>query len=618
MAKTSKQPIENAGAIIEKFGGIRPMAAKIDAPVTTVQGWKKRDVIPGTRRQQIIDAAQDNNIDLGNLDGHTNTAEATPSSALPKPSQKNLAKPRSAKKTPDVKPAIVPSNSTKNESASEETSSNDIRATQKTSQKITQNSTAQNNDGGTSGSHDKLMANIEKNNQKNMVTTIWLSVLVVLLGLAIALFFLWPLIRDDVQSVQADNAQIEEKIEQLETKIETTEKQAGMFERFVPADVKNQITALQDQTNNIKETVQTLSDQAGTITNDVLGADAGPLSNRLAVLETKIGMLSNAEGFDTLISRVQNLENSLAGQGQINDAVKELQNMMGQFQNRDDLTGSLENAQAGADGALGQTLEGVSGDDLKAAAMLLAFSKFRDTLNREEPFENDLQLLQNLVSEDNVELQSALQRLAPQADDGVLSPAGLSEELKTMTGEIVFSSLKGEDVSIKDQALTRFNSVFQIEKEGEPVLGTETQKTVAKAQKLLESGNVEDAVTTLQQLEGPAAQTAAPLIGKAEMTLLADNVKQMISQSIFKDVAALPQLNQSSATTDTAVPSPSSATIMERVGPVFDMDEVKRTLEETLPEIGQQDLVRDQESGLSILPPNGSNTQKFKGFSAGE
>ena len=67
MSKNRKQALGNSGQIIERFGGIRPMAAKISTPVTTVEGWKKRDVIPGTRREQIIKAASENNIDLSDL-----------------------------------------------------------------------------------------------------------------------------------------------------------------------------------------------------------------------------------------------------------------------------------------------------------------------------------------------------------------------------------------------------------------------------------------------------------------------------------------------------------------------------------------------------------------------
>ena len=43
--------------VVERFGGIRPMAAKLDTPVTTVQGWKKRGIIPQSRHADIQAAA---------------------------------------------------------------------------------------------------------------------------------------------------------------------------------------------------------------------------------------------------------------------------------------------------------------------------------------------------------------------------------------------------------------------------------------------------------------------------------------------------------------------------------------------------------------------------------
>jgi hypothetical protein len=48
--------------VIEQFGGIRPMAAKLDTPVTTVQGWKKRGIIPQPRHAEILAAAARENI----------------------------------------------------------------------------------------------------------------------------------------------------------------------------------------------------------------------------------------------------------------------------------------------------------------------------------------------------------------------------------------------------------------------------------------------------------------------------------------------------------------------------------------------------------------------------
>jgi len=51
-------------AIIERFGGIRPMAKKLGAPVSTVQAWKERSHIPENRLDEIRAAAKQHEIDL--------------------------------------------------------------------------------------------------------------------------------------------------------------------------------------------------------------------------------------------------------------------------------------------------------------------------------------------------------------------------------------------------------------------------------------------------------------------------------------------------------------------------------------------------------------------------
>ena len=51
-----------AEGIIDRFGGIRPMATKLAVPVTTVQGWKKRGIIPQLRHADILAAAARENL----------------------------------------------------------------------------------------------------------------------------------------------------------------------------------------------------------------------------------------------------------------------------------------------------------------------------------------------------------------------------------------------------------------------------------------------------------------------------------------------------------------------------------------------------------------------------
>ncbi len=53
-----------ADAVIDAFGGIRPMAAKLEVPVTTVQGWKNRGRIPGNRHAAVRAAAVRHGVDL--------------------------------------------------------------------------------------------------------------------------------------------------------------------------------------------------------------------------------------------------------------------------------------------------------------------------------------------------------------------------------------------------------------------------------------------------------------------------------------------------------------------------------------------------------------------------
>jgi len=590
MAKTKSQPIQNAGEIIERFGGIRPMAAKIDTPVTTVQGWKKRDVIPATRREQILTAAQDNNIDISDISGSSTTTQP-----LPKPSKakKTAVKSKSVSKKSPSKSDNPPSSSEAKEADTVTSSSIPKVSSQASSEKTSK--PVSSNESVNKTTHDEIMDKIEEKNRKAVISSVWITVALVLIGLALALFILWPLLKKESQEL---NPNVVQKIEQLETKVEGVEERTSFIGKIIPENLQEKIDGLQEQAADIQQTVSGLANQAGDISRDVFAADAGPLSNRLEALEEQVAILSDSQNFNTLISRVQELEDSFSGQEQLKNSVAQLQSLVtGQTQSNID--NNLANVQNQNQGPLGETLQGVSGNDLKAAAMLLAFSKFRDSLNREESFEDDLVLLQRLAGKDNQELQSALTRLAPKAETGVLTPQGLSEELRSVTGDIVFSSLKGEDVSIKEKAVARLNNVFQVEKEGEPVLGTETQITVARAQKLLDEGNVEGALKELQNLDGEAELTATDFIKEAQSTLMAQQVQEMISNSILSKVTNidLQQLKNKS--------------LLEN----YDVNTIKRSLEKTLPAIsGGKQGVRDDASGLTILP----NTQTFKGFSGGQ
>ena len=62
--ETGSEMALNAETVIDRFGGIRPMAQKLDIAVSTVQGWKARNHIPENRWQDIQDVAAREGVDL--------------------------------------------------------------------------------------------------------------------------------------------------------------------------------------------------------------------------------------------------------------------------------------------------------------------------------------------------------------------------------------------------------------------------------------------------------------------------------------------------------------------------------------------------------------------------
>jgi hypothetical protein len=97
---------ETTERVIDSFGGIRPMATKLAAPVTTVQGWKKRGIIPLARHADILAAAGREGIalDPAELAAADTGFGARPEIAAPPPLSEPVRQPAAA---PVPVPVIV-------------------------------------------------------------------------------------------------------------------------------------------------------------------------------------------------------------------------------------------------------------------------------------------------------------------------------------------------------------------------------------------------------------------------------------------------------------------------------------------------------------------------------
>lgn len=556
MSQEDVGALQNAAAIIERFGGIRPMAAKVGAPVTTVQGWKKRDVIPGARREDVMKAANENNIDLSDL---------TEAPAVASPAVSAVAK-----------------STAKEDSAFIDVPARDNDEITVAPIKQAETKPLPPSYTGIDTTHEELMAAIASGQKKAVSTSVWMTILIgaSIVGAGAMVFI------PSAKKIQQHDVQLAT----IENQMSGVNETATSLKDMLPEDMRRRMAELKTEADNIRADIQKTAQDAKDISNAVLAADAGSLSDRLSVLEAKFGDMEGGQALKDMTARIRNLEVTISGQEQLQASVAELSKIVDSIDGQVNTLGEkMAEAKQIPGNALGDTLEGVSNNDMKAAALLIAFSQLRDSLNRNAPFEDDLALLQKLVGSEDVELQAALIKLAPQAErGGVLTSQGLSTELKSMTGDIVFASLNGEDVSVSDKAKARLTQVLNIKKDGELVGGTDTQKIVSKAQEQLDGNDIQGAIATLQSLNGPSRQQAQPLIEQAQATVLADQIQNMLRQMIVASVG-----------TDMSTAAGNAGTVINNV---------TDTIQNAVP---GQGVIKDDESGFAILPaPRG-----FKGFS---
>jgi len=475
--------LKNVNKLINRFGGMRPMARKVDVPVSTIQGWKKRDYIPSERVDEIITAAKKNNVSMDEFDVETVKTNSA---------NENITQPSPAKTITNDEPLI----------SKPKTAENTAQAKPKTPH--------ENNNGFIDG--DKLGRDITT---RSILTTV--SILAVIGGLGYVLF------ANDVKNVRnmaSQQGQIENQVSAVETKYDSFE-----------TTVTEGLNSLNSQVTDIAAAVgiQRNSDGELVLNNNL------SLGERLTGLESRLRASGEEIDLGQMMTKFQSLTQAVDENGNLNDtAMTDLQGMINSLQARiGDIDASLAKAKA-ENAELAKSLENVTGRDISAAAMLMAMTQMRSSLNREQPFQEDLNVLQQLVGNDDPQLTTSINRLAPYAESGVLSPEGLSNELRAMTGDIISAALRGEDLSIKEKIMGRLGQILSVQKDGKPLLGIEEQTVIANAQKALDNGDVKTALAELNKLEGEAAQVAKPVKNQVEGTLNAETTVDLMMKNLLQ------------------------------------------------------------------------------------
>ena len=197
-------------------------------------------------------------------------------------------------------------------------------------------------------------------------------------------------------------------------------------------------------------------------------------------------------------------------------------------------TDSLIEAARKQDPALAKVLGDIDAKDVGAAAMLLALNEFRSNVQTHQTFDQDLAVLQKLAGNDP-QLQKALLQLAPYAKQGVLSREELQTQFRDLASDIVMAKLKGQDLSVKQEMLARLANLVKARRIDD-VKGSSVDAVVARAQLLLNKGDVQGAMRELNTLQGQPAAVAEPWMQQAAGNVIVDDTMLRITQAILQQV----------------------------------------------------------------------------------
>ncbi|MBS28050.1 MAG: hypothetical protein CL566_03875 [Alphaproteobacteria bacterium] len=437
-----------ASAIIDAFGGIRPMAGKLDVPVSTVQGWKQRDSIPSARMEAVRSAAADAGITLPDP-----SDKPSPSAPMEQASDAETA--ASASKPPekpaeDDKPPSYPTDSAAGAPP------------------------ARRGGGG-------------------------LAVLALLISLAAAGWIWWTTAGPGAAG--GENG----RISVLEGRVARLGDNLGDPGQAARAELSRDLEAPRAR-------IETIAPPG----SDVVLA---PLREQLTQLRAEIERLDAsppAGGGGLSDARLRALEEEIQNAVQL--ASTNMQAMSGVILEFDTKLKALAD-RLDKIGPRQEAFEAARKQDGAAASqavtLALAASQLRRDLFGGAPFRAPLDLVRSVAANDPG-LADAVATLAGSADAGVTTlPALLAGFAQLVPGV-----LAGEDVTAEGDLLgqltRRAREIVRIRRTGADVPGNTTEARLARAEFLLNEGDVDRALEMLATLASPARDAIQPWIEQAQ------------------------------------------------------------------------------------------------------
>ncbi len=464
-----------AHRIIAKFGGIRPMASKLDVAVSTVQGWRERASIPASRHGQIQAAAEAHQIDI---DGGTLAASDHAPESGPAPEDDSVLK-------------DGPAPEDQGEAAADPQAAAPSRWIPKSGGKQAGPESPQPpmaDHAGNAGDHNPPNR-ASRGGSFTGAFLIAAFLFAIGAGTAVLTREAWMPYLPATPGGDSDAARIDD----LELDL---------------AELDAEISRTQDD-NPALARIETLEGRLAEIAARPAGtggtAELGEARAETAKLRREL---------TSLAARLESLDRIARASGDS----EQLGAALARVEARDKNTGRDLAALRAELTALAES-RGPSGGQ---AAMTLAVLQMRDALRGAEPFETALNTLESLNAEaqgaNGATVREALAPLRPYAAGGAPSLESLQAAFPAVARAVIAQSHGGQGEGLLANALRRLSSLVSVRPLG-PVEGDSAEAVVARAEAQAEAGDLASALRELDSLSGPAADAAAPWRQEAQARL---------------------------------------------------------------------------------------------------
>ena len=465
-------PTTPAQRVIRRFGGIRPMAQKLGVPVSTVQGWKERGVIPSGRRDEVMAAAQRHGFSLDPAD----LGEGALGSDLPPPPETGPSAPWGSSSTPET-----PTDSPRLPPAPEFVSPSPTAEPPRASA------------GGPARRGSGLAA-----------IAFGLSLLALLAALSAPW---WTEALGLRTSAEGDPglanrlAEAELRLQQLEGRPDSGAELALLAERVNA--LESAAEALRTEIDRIAAAPGITSEGTSRPETDAAVAE---LRSRLDAVAADMESLRQAARTAASPEEVRTLRD------EIDAARAELKAMQAALSALVDLPARIAQ--------LGDRIEAAAAQTEKTA-FVLAVGQLEAALDSGGPFASELRSVRRLAEADE-DLARILDPLALRADRGVPTRAELNARFDETALSIAQASAGSGAESWIDRALARLRSLVTVRPVGKDVEGDSADARLARAEARLAEGDLAGAVTELEGLDGAAVEAAAVWLADARARIAAE------------------------------------------------------------------------------------------------